>query len=64
MAKTAVIDELHVTVRVPADLPESEAGTVRRALLGEDFLRRLRGAVRAAVRAFPELTRCRVSLTR
>lgn len=53
-----------MTVRVPADLRESEAGTVRRTLLGKDFLRRLRRADRAAVRAFPELTRSRVSLTR
>ena len=64
MAKTVVIDEIHVTIRVPSDLPEARADEVHRALTGEDFMTRLRGAVRAALRAFPELAVARVSLTR
>lgn len=64
MAKTVVIDELHVTVRVPTELPEDEADAVRRTLAGDEFMERLRRAVRAAVRPFPELTPCRLSLTR
>ena len=64
MPKTVVIDEIHVTVRIPGDLPEAQADAVHRALAGEDFMSRLRRAVRAALRAFPELAVARVSLTR
>ena len=64
MPKTVVIDEIHVTVRIPGDLPEARADAVHRALAGEDFMSRLRRAVRAALRAFPELALARVSLTR
>jgi hypothetical protein len=64
MKKTVVIDELHLTVRVPNDLPEDDIDAVRQALAGDEFMDRLRRAIRAAVRAFPELMPCRVSLTR
>ena len=64
MAKTVVIDELHVTVRVPNDLSDDEAEAVRRTLAGNEFMARLRQAIRVAVRALPDLTSCRVSLTR
>ncbi len=64
MARTVVIDELHVTIRVPSDLSEIRADEVHRALTGEEFMNRLRRAVRAALRAFPELAVARVSLTR
>jgi 2'-5' RNA ligase len=64
MARTVVIDELHVTIRVPSDLSEVQADEVHRALTGEEFMNRLRRAVRAALRAFPELAVARVSLTR
>jgi hypothetical protein len=62
--KTVLIDELHLAVRVPADLPEAEADAVRRALAEAEFLGRLRWAIRAVLRGFPELTTARVSLTR
>ena len=64
MADTVLIDELHLTVRLPADLPDADRQAVRRTLVGADFLRRLRRAVRLVVRGHPELTRVRVSLTR
>ena len=64
MAKCVVIDELHVTIRVPNDLPEVRAEELHRALTGEEFMNRLRRAVRAALRAFPELAVARVLLTR
>ncbi len=63
-SKTVVIDELHLTVRVPSDLPDDEADTVRGTLAGDDFMDRLRRTIRAAFRASPELTRCHVSLSR
>jgi len=64
MADTVLIDELHLTVRIPTDLADAEKQAVRRTLAGADFLRRLGRAVRLVVRGHPELARVRVSLTR
>jgi len=64
VAKTVVIDEIHVTIRVPSDRPEVQADEIHRVLTGEDFMNRRRRAVWAARRAFPELAVARVSLTR
>ncbi len=62
--KTVVIDEVHITVRVPGDLPDDAAEAVREALAGDEFMSRLRRAVRVVVREFPELNVVRVSLSR
>lgn len=64
MAKTVTLDELHLTLRVPNDLPDEEVEAIRRAIAGDDFMSRLRRAVRAALRAVPELSAVRVSLIR
>jgi hypothetical protein len=64
MAKSLVIDEVHLTLRVPTDLPDDEAEAVRDALAADEFMARLRRAVRAVVRAFPESNAIRVSVTR
>jgi hypothetical protein len=62
--KTVVIDEIHVTVRVPGDLPGDADEAVRKALAGDAFMSRLRRAVRGGVRADPELKVVRVALSR
>lgn len=64
MANTVVIDELHLTLSVPHDLPDARREEVRQTLAGDDFMDRLRQAVRAAAEAFPELAAVGVSLTR
>ena len=64
MAKTVIIDELHLTFRIPNDLPDTEAEAIRQALAGADLMNRLRRAIRDAIRVFPELAVVRVSLTR
>lgn len=64
MAKSVVIDEVIVTLRVPADLPDAEAAAVRRALLAPGFLGRLRRAVAAALAETPELSAVRVTVAR
>ena len=64
MAKPVVIDEMHLTIRVPRDLADARAEAVGRTLTGAAFMARLRRAVRATLRAFPELAVARVSLTR
>ena len=64
MAKSRVIDELHLTLRVPTGLPDDEPEAVRDALAADEFMARLPRAVRAVVRTFPELTAVRVSINR
>jgi hypothetical protein len=64
MAKPIILDELHLTLRIPNDLPDDEAEAIRRVLAGDNFMSRLRRAVRAALLAVPELIAVRASLTR
>jgi hypothetical protein len=64
MPPTVVADELHVTVRVPADLPDAEAEAVRRTLADPAFVDRLRDTILAAVREFPALGRVAVTVSR
>ena len=64
MAKTVVIDELHLTCRIRNDLPDDQAEAVRQVLAGDAFMTRLRRAVRSVVGALPELAPVRVSLAR
>lgn len=63
-ADGVAVDELHLTLRIPNDLPEDEVEAIRRVLAGGDFLDRLHWAVLAAVRTIPELSAVRVSLAR
>lgn len=62
--RTVVIDEIHLILRIPNDLPEDETEAVREVLAGDEFMAQLRRAVRAVVREFPALDVVRVSLTR
>ncbi len=64
MADTVVIDELHLTVHVPAALPDADRDAVRRTLARAEFTDRLRAEILSTVRAFPELAAVRVVLTR
>lgn len=64
MAKTVIIDELRLTLRVPGNRSDAETEAIRLALDGDAFADRLRRAVRAALRSSPELAAVRVSLTR
>lgn len=64
MAKTRLIDERHLTLRVSTDLPDDEAEAVRDALATDEFMARFRRAMCAVVHAFPELNATRVSVTR
>ncbi len=62
--RTVVIDEIHLNLRIPNDLPDDEAEKIRELLAGEEFMSRLRRAVRDVVHRAPELKAVRVSLTR
>ena len=63
-SKTLMIDEVHLSLRIPADLPDDEVEAVRQTLAGDDFMSRLLRAVRAVIRDSEELNRVQVSLTR
>jgi len=62
--KTVVLDEIHVTFRIPGDLPDDAVEVVRETLAGDEFMSRLRRAVRVVVRDSPELSTVSLSLTR
>lgn len=64
MATTVVIDELHLTISIPDDLPDARREEIRQTLASDAFMDRLGQAVRSAAEAFPELAAVRVSLTR
>ena len=64
MAKTVILDEVHLTIRVPSNLPETQVGSVRRTLTATEFMGRLRRAIRAVVRASPELALVGVAVSR
>ena len=64
MAKTVIIDEIHLTLRIPATLPDSRVTVMRRTLNSAAFGGPLRAAILAVVRAIPELDRVRLSLSR
>jgi len=64
MAKTAVLDEVHVTFRMPSELPAARSEELGVTLRTPEFMNRLRGAIRSVVRGYPDLNVVRVSLSR
>jgi hypothetical protein len=64
MNKYILFDELHVTVRVPADLEESGSEAIQRTLESRPFQTALRRAVRQVVRQYPDLEPIRVRISR
>jgi hypothetical protein len=49
MPRLVLLHEIHVTVRVPAELPESEVAAVRRVVLTRAFLTRVKKAIRELI---------------
>ena len=64
MAKHVVIEELHVTLRVPDDLSDKLVDQARESLDSRLFRSRLSRAVRQVMAGFPALTGVRVQITR
>jgi hypothetical protein len=64
VADTNLIDELHLTVRVPDDLPEEKRAAIRRTLADNEFLDRLLHVVRDVFRERPELGVAAVTMSR
>ena len=64
MAKTVLLDEWHVTFRIPAKLPDADVRAVRRVLNGKAFTAAIRRAVSAVVRERLVLKLVQVAVTR
>jgi len=64
MAKPVVLDEIHITFRIPNDLPSARSDKLGPLLRGTEFMNRLRHAIRTVVGGYPELTVVRISLSR
>jgi len=62
--QTVILDEWQLTFRIPTDLPDAEVEAIRRVLDDPQFLARLRMALRRVLRADPELTPVRVTVSR
>jgi hypothetical protein len=64
MPRYIVLDELHLTVSVPQDMPESTISTIRRHLNSAGFNAAIRQAIRSVFRHHPQLRKVRVRVTR
>ena len=64
MSRTVIIEQFHLTVRVPVTLPDPAVITIRTTLAGAGFVTRIRRAIRAAIRADPTLVPVHVSFSR
>ncbi len=64
MAKTILIDEIHVSLFVRRDLPDAQGDAIRAALNRAIFLRQLRRTVQGVLRLHPALESLRVTVTR
>jgi hypothetical protein len=64
MSRNTLIDQFHLSVRVPATMPDPEVVAIRQTLSTYEFLTRLRRALRHAIRTDPTLAAVRVTLSR
>ena len=64
MPKTVLLDEWHVTFRIPAGMSDADVRAVRRVLNGKAFTAAVRRAVLAVVRERPAMKPVRVVITR
>jgi len=64
MPATVVLDEVHLTLRIPAALSDGEVRAIRRVLAGKAFTDAVRRAVLVEMNKRPVLKPVRVALTR
>jgi hypothetical protein len=64
MPATVVLDEMHLTFRIPADLPAGQVRSIRRVLNGKAFTAAVRRAVLAEMTKYPVTTAVRVTVAR
>jgi hypothetical protein len=64
MPETVVLDELHLTFRIPVALPAVEVRAIRRVLIGKAFTAAVRRAVLAVMNKYPALKPVRLTVAR
>ena len=64
MIPFVIIDEIHLTVRVPRDLPAAAHAQIVRDLRQRHLLPRLKKAVRGVLGRYPSLRKVRLTLAR
>lgn len=64
MSRTVMLDELHLTFRIPAALPAQQVKAIRRVLNSKRFTAALRRAVLNVMTTHGELKLVRVTHTR
>lgn len=64
VSKMVVMEEFHVTVFVPADLPKQRAAGIKRALRSRSFESRLFDAADNVRRAYPSLALARIRVSK
>lgn len=64
MTQLVLIDEIHLVVRAPRDLPDAESVQMARTLNQARFTSRLRQAVRDVFRSYPSLRKAKIALER
>ncbi len=64
MPKTVLLDEWHVTFRIPVSLSDADVRAIRRVLNGKAFTAAVRRAVLTEVRKHPVLKPVRLTLAR
>jgi hypothetical protein len=64
MARTVILDEIHLTIRVPRSLSNRQLEIVRLRLASTPFMTRLTRAIRAIVRTYPVLAPVSLTVSR
>ncbi len=64
MAKTLLMDELHISIYAPRGLPDWDYEAIYRTLKSAGLQRQIRTAVKAALRRYPALEKVRIVIAR
>jgi hypothetical protein len=63
MPKKILMEEFHLSIAAPADLPNAEYHAIVRTLRSKRFQPRLRNAVRDLFRHYPSLKKIQLSIS-
>jgi hypothetical protein len=64
MPRTVVLDELHLTFRIPTTLSPKQVTAIRRTLTGKTFTAAVSRAVIEVMKKYPTLKPVRLQVTR
>jgi hypothetical protein len=63
VAKSAVIEEFHVTMKVPHEMDEREVRAIRRTMAAPRFRRQFQRAAHDCLRRYPTLAQVRTTVS-